>query len=71
MIYCVPQTAGWRITKNIDQSTEILNVTLPYIDSKTCRELYTNTNGFDRYITKDKFCAGSIGGNKKKKKQVV
>ncbi|XP_016661100.1 modular serine protease isoform X1 [Acyrthosiphon pisum] len=30
--------------------------TLPYIDRKTCQEMYTD--GFENYVTKDKFCTG-------------
>lgn len=35
---------------------------LTYIDRWTCRGQFTN--GFDRFITKDKFCARPQSGNK-------
>jgi len=37
--------------------------TLPYIDRKTCQEMYTD--GFENYVTKDKFCTGYKLGKKK------
>jgi len=37
--------------------------TLPYIDRETCQEMYTD--GFENYVTKDKFCTGYKLGKKK------
>ncbi|VVC40545.1 Hypothetical protein CINCED_3A012307 [Cinara cedri] len=55
--------AGWRPNgKTNVLSTDFLNVTLPYTDRLTCRKMYENTNKFDRYLSRDKFCAGSLQG---------
>ncbi|KAL4131302.1 hypothetical protein QTP88_008635 [Uroleucon formosanum] len=46
------------------QQKSILKLyTLPYIDWKTCQEMYTD--GFENYVTKDKFCTGYKLGKKK------
>lgn len=36
-------------------------LSLPYIDRQTCLQMYKN--GFQRYVTKDTFCAGSKSGD--------
>lgn len=38
-------------------SLKLLEAYLPYIDHNTCRNMYTN--GFELFVTSDKFCAGS------------
>lgn len=38
-------------------SSKLLEAYLPYIDHNTCRNLYKN--GFELFVTSDKFCAGS------------
>lgn len=46
------------------QTKSILKLyTLPYIDRKTCQEMYRD--GFENYVTKDKFCTGYKLGKKK------
>jgi len=40
----------------------LLETSLPYIDHRNCRNVYTK--GFKVLVTFDKFCAGSILGNK-------
>lgn len=45
------------------QDKSILKLfTLPYIDRETCQQMYTN--GFQNYVTKDKFCTDYKLGNK-------
>lgn len=54
---------GINYTAGIRQDKSILKLyTLPYIDHKTCKEMYTN--GFQNYVTYDKFCTGYKLGNK-------
>ncbi|XP_060872105.1 uncharacterized protein LOC132946240 [Metopolophium dirhodum] len=48
---------GWGKTEKGIASPILLEASLPYIDHRTCREMYKN--GFELYVTKDKFCAGS------------
>lgn len=38
-------------------SSKLLEAYLPYIDHTTCRNMYKN--GFELFVTSDKFCAGS------------
>lgn len=38
-------------------SPYLLEAALPYISQVDCRKMYTN--GFQYYVTPDKFCAGS------------
>lgn len=39
---------------------ESSTLSLPYIDRQTCLQI--NKKGFQKYITKDTFCAGSKSG---------
>jgi len=48
--------------ENNKSDTDSLDISLPYIDHETCRKMYTN--GFETFVTADKFCAGSTLGNK-------
>jgi len=56
------QIVGWGKTEK-DISRPILEASLPYIDYSSCRNM--SINGFEPYMTVDKFCAGSETGNKK------
>ncbi|XP_016659042.1 uncharacterized protein LOC100166859 isoform X3 [Acyrthosiphon pisum] len=51
---------GWGKTENASSSPILLEASLPYIDRSTCRGMYKNE--FERYVTVDKFCAGSALG---------
>ncbi|XP_026815140.1 modular serine protease-like isoform X2 [Rhopalosiphum maidis] len=51
---------GWGITENDTPSPVLLEATLPYIDYNSCRSMYKN--GFEQFVTFDKFCAGSASG---------
>ncbi|CAI6344828.1 unnamed protein product [Macrosiphum euphorbiae] len=53
---------GWGITEENIPSPVLLEESLSYIDRSSCRDMYTN--GFENFITVDKFCAGSALGNK-------
>jgi hypothetical protein len=55
------QIVGWGKTENGKLSPVLLETTLPYIDHNSCRDMYTN--GFQIFLTVDKFCAGSALGN--------
>ncbi|XP_029345047.1 uncharacterized protein LOC100574854 isoform X3 [Acyrthosiphon pisum] len=52
---------GWGKTEKGISSPILLEASLPYIDHSTCRDMYTN--GFELFMTVDKFCAGSTLGN--------
>ncbi|XP_029345059.1 modular serine protease-like isoform X2 [Acyrthosiphon pisum] len=51
---------GWGRTEKEISSPILLEASLPYIDLSTCRNMYTN--GFELFMTVDKFCAGSTLG---------
>ncbi|XP_029345751.1 mannan-binding lectin serine protease 2 [Acyrthosiphon pisum] len=51
---------GWGKTEKGIESPILLEASLPYIDHNSCRDMYIN--GFERYVTVDKFCAGSALG---------
>ncbi|XP_060836525.1 modular serine protease-like isoform X2 [Rhopalosiphum padi] len=51
---------GWGNTEKDIPSPVLLEATLPYIDYNSCRSMYTND--FQKFVTFDKFCAGSISG---------
>jgi len=54
---------GINETIGTGQANSILKLyTLPYIDRMTCQGMYTN--GFQNYVTIDKFCTGYQLGNK-------
>ncbi|XP_022182777.1 mannan-binding lectin serine protease 2-like [Myzus persicae] len=48
---------GWGKTEKGISSPILLEASLPYIDHSSCRNMYTN--GFELFVTVDKFCAGS------------
>ncbi|XP_050053297.1 venom protease-like [Aphis gossypii] len=48
---------GWGRTEKGTSSPVLLETYLPYIDRKSCRDIYKNGN-FDLFVTTDKFCAG-------------
>ncbi|XP_029345055.1 uncharacterized protein LOC100167148 isoform X2 [Acyrthosiphon pisum] len=48
---------GWGKTEKGISSPILLEASLPYIDHSTCRNMFTN--GFELFVTVDKFCAGS------------
>lgn len=54
------KVVGWGCPKTGSRSPVLLELSLPYIDLHTCRKMYTN--GFEVYMTSDKFCAGSALG---------
>jgi len=56
------QIVGWGNTENKIKSPVLLEASLPYIDRSTCRNFLNN--GFELFVTVDKFCAGSASGNK-------
>ncbi|XP_029343825.1 modular serine protease isoform X2 [Acyrthosiphon pisum] len=51
------KVVGWGQTENMVGSTVLLEANIPYIDHQTCRNMYQN--GFQIFITVDKFCAGT------------
>ncbi|XP_026815136.1 uncharacterized protein LOC113555042 isoform X2 [Rhopalosiphum maidis] len=51
---------GWGNTEKDIPSPVLLEATLPYIDYNSCRSMYTND--FQKFVTFDKFCAGSTSG---------
>ncbi|XP_003244613.1 venom prothrombin activator notecarin-D2 [Acyrthosiphon pisum] len=64
-IHTIPNGAkgkivGWGQTEKGIDSPILLEGSLPYINYTSCRNMYTN--GFESYVTKDKFCAGSTLG---------
>ncbi|CAH1709698.1 unnamed protein product [Aphis gossypii] len=48
---------GWGETEKGKQSSNLLEASLPYIDHDSCRRMHNYK--FDKFITPDKFCAGS------------
>ncbi|CAI6346657.1 unnamed protein product [Macrosiphum euphorbiae] len=48
---------GWGKTEEGISNPTLLEASLPYIDHSSCRNMYTN--GFESFVTFDKFCAGS------------
>lgn len=45
-------------------SPYLLEAKLPYINENTCRNMYIKkSNGFEIFVSADKFCAGSPSGN--------
>jgi len=55
------QIVGWGKTEKGISSPILLEASLAYIDHSTCRNMFTN--GFEQFVTVDKFCAGSTLGN--------
>ncbi|XP_001942568.2 modular serine protease-like [Acyrthosiphon pisum] len=53
---------GWGTTEEGIDSPILLEASLPYIDQNSCRNMFTN--GFESYVTVDKFCAGSELGQR-------
>ncbi|XP_022162710.1 uncharacterized protein LOC111028389 isoform X2 [Myzus persicae] len=53
---------GWGKTEKGTLSPVLLETSLPYIDQETCQKMFTN--GFEQFVTVDKFCAGSQLGKK-------
>ncbi|XP_060871702.1 uncharacterized protein LOC132945906 isoform X2 [Metopolophium dirhodum] len=51
---------GWGKTEKGIESPILQEASLLYIDHSSCRKMYTN--GFERFVTVDKFCAGSAMG---------
>ncbi|CAI6344248.1 unnamed protein product [Macrosiphum euphorbiae] len=51
---------GWEKTEEGISNPALLEASLPYIDHSSCRNMYTN--GFESFVTFDKFCAGSALG---------
>jgi len=51
---------GWGLTEHMVPSSDLLEANIPYISYADCRKMYTN--GFQIYVTPDKFCAGSQSG---------
>jgi hypothetical protein len=57
----LPQIVGWGNTEKDIPSPVLLEATLSYIDYNSCRNMY-RTNDFQKFVTFDKFCAGSTSG---------
>ncbi|KAE9530732.1 hypothetical protein AGLY_011194 [Aphis glycines] len=53
----VAPIVGWGETEKGKQSSSLLEAFLPYIDHDSCRRMHSYN--FDKFITPDKFCAGS------------
>eukprot|EP00102_Acyrthosiphon_pisum_P010378 XP_008178678.1 PREDICTED: urokinase-type plasminogen activator-like [Acyrthosiphon pisum] len=51
------KVVGWGRTEKGIPSPILLEASLPYINHSTCRKMFTG--GFERFVTIDKFCAGS------------
>ncbi|VVC40317.1 Hypothetical protein CINCED_3A018266 [Cinara cedri] len=51
---------GWGKTEHMVQSSTLLEASLPYINHTACRNMYRN--GFEVFVTSDKFCAGTKSG---------
>jgi len=58
--FIILQIVGWGKTEKGISSPILLEASLQYIDHSTCRNMYTN--GFELFMTVDKFCAGSTLG---------
>jgi len=56
------QVVGWGRTEKDIPSPILLEAYLPYINYSSCRHSFTD--GFEAFVTIDKFCAGSAMGNK-------
>ncbi|XP_025198052.1 modular serine protease-like isoform X2 [Melanaphis sacchari] len=56
----IGQVVGWGKTEKMVESSVLLEANLPYIDHQTCRNMYIN--GFQNFVTIDKFCAGTKTG---------
>jgi len=54
------KVVGWGQTENMVVSSVLLEANIPYIDHRTCRNMYQN--GFQIFVTVDKFCAGTKSG---------
>ncbi|KAL4123142.1 hypothetical protein QTP88_015367 [Uroleucon formosanum] len=48
---------GWGTTEQGIDSSILLEASLPYFNNSFCRNMFTN--GFESFVTVDKFCAGS------------
>ncbi|VVC24913.1 Peptidase S1, PA clan,Serine proteases, trypsin domain,Sushi/SCR/CCP domain [Cinara cedri] len=54
---------GWGKTETTENSVQLMEAALPYIDHTKCRNLYNKINPkFKSFLTSDKFCAGSESG---------
>eukprot|EP00102_Acyrthosiphon_pisum_P024308 XP_016661518.1 PREDICTED: uncharacterized protein LOC100574425 isoform X2 [Acyrthosiphon pisum] len=53
----IKNIVGWGKTEKGISSPILLEASLPYIDHSTCRNMFTN--GFELFVTVDKFCSGS------------
>ncbi|XP_060870478.1 modular serine protease-like isoform X1 [Metopolophium dirhodum] len=56
----VGKVVGWGKTEKMVESSVLLEANIPYIDHQTCRNMYQN--GFQNFVSVDKFCAGTISG---------
>ncbi|XP_050054368.1 modular serine protease-like [Aphis gossypii] len=56
----IGKVVGWGKTEKMVESSVLLEADLPYINRQTCRNMYQN--GFQNFVTLDKFCAGTKGG---------
>ncbi|VVC38140.1 Hypothetical protein CINCED_3A020844, partial [Cinara cedri] len=56
------KVVGWGKTEHMELSSILLEVSIPSINQIACRNMYRN--GFEVFVTSDKFCAGSKLGNK-------
>lgn len=56
---------GWGVTGSLENATEsevLLNTNIPFISKANCLKMVQEA--FRRYITVDKFCAGSLTGER-------
>ncbi|KAE9523065.1 hypothetical protein AGLY_016537 [Aphis glycines] len=51
------KVVGWGRTENLTYSPVLLESSLPYIDYRSCKNIYKD--GFHLFVTVNKFCAGS------------
>lgn len=58
--YILLQIVGWGTTEQGIDSSILLEASLPYFNNSFCRNMFTN--GFESFVTVDKFCAGSASG---------
>ncbi|CAI6362231.1 unnamed protein product [Macrosiphum euphorbiae] len=56
----IGKVVGWGLTEKMVGSSVLLEANIPYIDHQTCRNMYQN--GFQFFVTVDKFCAGTKSG---------
>lgn len=56
------QIVGWGLNEHDEPSSVLKEANLPYIDRDECKRI--NSYGFRVYLTKERFCAGSLARNR-------